>query len=205
MANTARTVAVATGLVAAGLAGTAPAASGADAERPAIRILAVNKVSVPPADVLVRAQAETTRIYAAAGVRLVWNDPLSSISRLTMMVVPASNLELTKDAADALGAAPAADEGTGRLAYALYARIEATAERHGTDVAKVLGIVMAHELGHLLLAHGTHSSAGIMSGRWGQFEMDLVAAGLLSFTKEQAESIRRAVVGMNARQRKPSS
>jgi hypothetical protein len=85
------------------------------------------------------------------------------------------------------------------LAYAFYARIDATAERHGTDVAKVLGIVMAHELGHLLLAHGTHSSAGIMSGRWGQFEMDLVAAGLLSFTKEQAESIRRAVAALTSR------
>ena len=51
--------------------------------------------------------------------------------------------------------------------------------------AKVLGIVMAHEIGHLLLGFGAHSSAGIMSGRWGKFEMDLVAAGLLGFTKDR--------------------
>ena len=117
------------------------------------------------------------------------------------MMIPAdSNLGVGVEdvAADAMGAAPAADDGTGRVAYAFYVRIEALAQRRGIDVAKVLGIVMAHEIGHLLLGFGAHSSAGIMSGRWGKFEMDLVAAGLLGFTKEQADVIRRAVVRLNA-------
>ena len=87
------------------------------------------------------------------------------------------------------------------MAYACYGRIEALAKRGGIDAAKVLGIVMAHEIGHLLLGRGAHSSAGIMSGRWGKFEMDLVVVGLLGFTKEQADLIRRAVVGMNAHQK----
>jgi len=198
MAKAVRTVAVAMGLAAATMARAASAAFSAEAELPAIRILVMSHVGVPPPDVLFRAQAETARVYSAVGVRLVWNDALTSPARLTMMIIPASNLEVTKGSTDALGAAPAADEGTGRLAYAFYARIETLAQRHGIDVAKVLGTVMAHELGHLLLARGAHSSAGIMSGRWGRFEMDLVAAGLLNFTKEQAELIRRTVVRMNA-------
>ena len=199
MANTARRVVVAMGLVAAGLAGTAAEAFGAGAELPAIRILVVNKVGVRSTDVLVRAQSETARIYAAVGVRLEWTG-LPALPRLAMMITPDSNLGGQDVAADAMGAAPAADEKTGRVAYAFYARIEALAKRGGSDVAKVLGIVMAHEIGHLLLGRGAHSSAGIMSGRWGKFEMDLVAAGLLGFTKEQADLIRQAVVRMNAHQ-----
>lgn len=192
MVKTARTVVVAMGLMAAGPAGGAPATLDTEHE-PAMKILVMNHVGVPPRDVVIRAQAETARIYAAVGVRLDWIDPLPAFPRLTMKIISDSNLGGQKGAADALGAAPAADEGTGRVAYAFYARIEATAQRHGTDVAKVLGLVMAHELGHLLLARGAHSSTGIMSGRWGKFEMELLGAGLLSFTKEQAELIRTAV------------
>ena len=197
MANAIRKLVV-MGIVAIGLAGTTPAAFGGEPELSAMRILVINKAGVPPPDVLVRAQAETARIYAAVGVRLVWTDPLSFFSRLTMMIVPTSNLELTKGAADAMGAAPAADEGTGRLAYAFYDRIEASAQLHGADPAKVLGYVMAHELGHILLARGSHSAEGIMNGRWGEFEMDLVAASLLRFTKAQATSIRSTVDDLNA-------
>ena len=183
-------------LVAAGLAGTVAEAFGADADLPAIRILVVNKIGVPPTDVLVRAQSETARIYAAVGVRLEWAGQ-PALPRLVMMIPSDSNLGVGVEdvAPDAMGAAPAADEQTGRVAYAFYGRIEALAKRGGIDAAKVLGIVMAHEIGHLLLGRGAHSSAGIMSGRWGKFEMDLVAVGLLGFTKEQADLIRRAVVG----------
>jgi hypothetical protein len=83
------------------------------------------------------------------------------------------------------------------VAYAFYGPIEASAERQ-TDVAKLLGCLMAHELGHLLLVRGSHSPAGLMKNRWSQSEMDLVTASLLMFTKEQAKSIRLAVRKMNA-------
>ena len=85
MAKTSRRV-VAIGLVALGLAGTTPAAFGAEPELPAIRIL-VNTVPGVPIDVLLRAKAETARIYADAGVRLVWSDPSRTLPRLTVMIV----------------------------------------------------------------------------------------------------------------------
>jgi len=82
MAKTARTVAVAAGLVVVGLAGAPSAAFGSDAELPAIRIL-VNSVPGVPIDVLLRAKVETTRIYADAGVKLVWSDLSRTLPLLT--------------------------------------------------------------------------------------------------------------------------
>jgi hypothetical protein len=198
MATTARTVMMAMGLVVVGLAATTPETFGEEPEGSAIRILVINKMGLPPRDTLVEAQAEAARIYAAVGVRIAWTESLSTLPRLTMMIVSNPNAWPERVGADALGAAPAADQGTGHLAYAFHDRIRASAQRHVTDPAKVLGHVMAHELGHLLLARASHSSTGIMSDRWGQFEMDLIAANLMKFTNEQARLIRRTVAGMNA-------
>jgi hypothetical protein len=184
--------------MAIGQTGIATTSFDAEADLPAIRILVTSHAGLVPRDVLVRAQSETARSYAALGVRLVWNDPGASLPHLAMLIVSSLTSASAKCATEALGAAPAANQGTGRLAYAFYAPIEASAQRYRIDVAKVLGIVMAHELGHLLLAREPHSSAGIMSGRWGQFEMELIAAGLLSFTKDEGDFIRSAVIEMNA-------
>jgi hypothetical protein len=158
----------------------------------------MSNVGVPPPDILQRAQAETARIYAAIGVTLVWTETLPSLPLLTVKIVSEPILGTQKGVANAMGFAPGADEGTGRTAYAFYGRIEASAQRHRTDVAKVLGYVIAHELGHILLARGTHSSAGIMNGRWNQFQMDLVADSLMRFTNEQATLIRATAAEMNA-------
>ncbi len=198
MAKTARTVVVAVGLVVVGLAAVTPVAFGEEPKGSAIRILVIHDMSVPLRNTLSQAQDETERIYAAAGVKLVWTDALATLPRLTMMIVPNPTAWRERVSADALGAAPAAEEGMGRLAYAFHERIEASAQKHGTDPAKILGCVMAHELGHLLLGRGSHLSTGIMSGRWDQFWIHTVERSLLRFTKIQAELIRRTVAEMNA-------
>jgi hypothetical protein len=160
-------------------------------------MILVNSVPGVPIDVLLRAKDETARIYADAGVRLAWSDPSRILPRLTVMVVSNPDAWQKRVGAHALGAAPGSDDGTGRLVYAFYGRIGAASQQHRTDVGKLLGYVMAHELGHILLAGGSHSPTGIMSDRWGQFTMDLVAENLLRFTKEEAESIRTSVRNMH--------
>jgi hypothetical protein len=158
----------------------------------------MSHVGVPPPDILLQAQAETARIYAAIGVKLVWTDPSRALPLLTVKIVSEPILGTQNGVADAMGFAPGADEGTGRVAYASYGRIDASAQRHRTEVAKVLGHVIAHELGHILLARGAHSKAGIMNGRWNQFHMDLIAVSLLGFTNQQVKLIRSRVAEMNA-------
>ena len=62
----------------------------------------------------------------------------------------------------------------------------------GYDAARavVLGHVIAHEIGHLLLGPGSHSRTGIMSCPWSQAELKQIATTHLSFTDGQAVAIR---------------
>ena len=56
--------------------------------------------------------------------------------------------------------------GTGTLATVFVDRIGASAGRVRGDVATILGRVIAHEIGHLLVGTTSHASHGIMRGHW---------------------------------------
>ena len=58
------------------------------------------------------------------------------------------------------------------------------------DLASLLGAIMAHEIGHLLLKAETHSDAGIMQGQWARDVMRLIGKGRLRFTPDEAERMR---------------
>jgi hypothetical protein len=62
----------------------------------------------------------------------------------------------------------------------------------GYDAARavVLGHLIAHEIGHLLLGPGRHSSTGIMSFPWSQSVLRQIARAHLSFTADETELIR---------------
>jgi len=57
--------------------------------------------------------------------------------------------------------------------------------------AVVLGHVIVHEIGHLLLGPGSHSRTGIMSYPWSQTELKQMATAHLSFTDGEAAVIRQ--------------
>jgi hypothetical protein len=54
----------------------------------------------------------------------------------------------------------------------------------------ILGHLAAHELGHLLLGAGSHSSTGIMHVPWHLKELDIIAQGLMVFRPQEAERMR---------------
>jgi hypothetical protein len=54
----------------------------------------------------------------------------------------------------------------GWLATVFSDRVRAAAERVGVDAGIVLGRVMAHEVGHLLLGIDYHGSDGVMRAEW---------------------------------------
>ena len=61
------------------------------------------------------------------------------------------------------------------------------------DAPVILGCVMVHEIGHLLLGPNSHSAIGIMQPRWGKYQVRQIMKGELVFTEEQSELIRAEV------------
>jgi len=57
--------------------------------------------------------------------------------------------------------------------------------------AVILGHVMLHELGHLLLGVGSHGATGLMHVPWHRKELEQADQGALLFTPWEAETLRR--------------
>jgi hypothetical protein len=68
--------------------------------------------------------------------------------------------------------------------------IETLAQGVESRLAGILGCMMAHELGHLLLGRGSHSGAGIMHVPWGHKELDQAEAGNLNFVRLEVRRMR---------------
>jgi hypothetical protein len=159
-------------------------------------VLSLNNAGVSNT-VLRGAQAEAAQIYATAGVTIVWTEPAgiarpASVSRLSMVILMDATVGHLARSPKVMGTTPFTSGGPGRTTYVFYERIETFAQTYRIDVSTFLGCVMAHEMGHLLLDRGAHSSAGLMRGKWEQWELNRARAGRLHFTKQEAAEIRRS-------------
>lgn len=59
--------------------------------------------------------------------------------------------------------------------------------------AAVLGHVLAHELGHILLAHDGHTETGLMKARWSIDEQRDMVDHPMHFTSSEADTIRQTL------------
>ena len=75
----------------------------------------------------------------------------------------------------------------------LVRRIERLTSQTGRDFGQVLGHVLAHEIGHLLLPPNSHSGAGIMAAR---IDLVRVENGSLWFDPHQGLMIRARVASI---------
>jgi hypothetical protein len=155
---------------------------------PSVFLYLANEAGVS-ADIVADARQEVIRIYAQIGVRVIWaahttgspKDPLIIIiSPITGQLVGPTSL----------GLAVRGTNSSGRLAYVFYDRVQPLARKHQMREASLLGVVIAHEIGHLLLPYGSHSPSGLMQGEWDDRQFLLARARLLRFTAQQAELIR---------------
>jgi len=71
--------------------------------------------------------------------------------------------------------------------------LQLATEQSNAGRGMLLGYVMAHEIGHLLLHHPSHSPAGIMRAQWDEDDMLRLAQGALSFDPQEAAEIRMEV------------
>lgn len=157
-----------------------------------------NRVGVP-ADDMAAAKREVEDIFANAGVRISWKEgrfPASVVDTITrgvatrqiaVMLISNSDDPLPGASGCALGFAAKRPA----VAYAYYNRILEQSWLHPIDVRALLGRVIAHELGHVLLPSNSHSLYGIMRGN-----IDLAMGHPDRFTRDQALAIRAALAGL---------
>jgi len=191
-------------VVALGLACVGQAAS-ADQIEPARVALSIRDTAQVPYDTLARAQMEMTRIYRQAGIEIVWlpapslsgDKEASHESRFMIAILSHAQAQRLDPALtrDAVGVAVSDGVSRGRVAYVFFKRVEQLTGGNGVDLAHVLGIAMAHELGHLLLPAKAHAQAGLMRANWTKKDLQLAQRSRLFFSAEQGELIRSRTGG----------
>jgi hypothetical protein len=191
MAKSARRVLAATGLVVVGLAGITPPAFAkpeSSAKSMTLMVLVENRASVP-ANILEKAREDATRVFQDIEIAIVWLE--GGDARLenpavlkSVSIVRLLPRELAEHTNGRLGMA-----GSGaRIVSVFYNRIQDLASTHNdADTASILGHVIAHEIGHLLLPPGAHSRSGIMQA---ELNTQVAARRGLYFTASQARQIR---------------
>jgi len=138
----------------------------------AIRVQVQDYAQVPH-KMLEQAERVATDILADTGIQLSWvNCPAAGClepilpAELDLRILPQSMAERLPASNDALGFTwVSTEKGPCYLANVLYHRVEMLADALACPRADILGYVMAHELGHLLLRSSAHSSIGIMRAR----------------------------------------
>ncbi len=83
-----------------------------------------------------------------------------------------------------MGRAFLPEHGAGYLADAYFQSVQDLAGRHQIDAEVLLGFVIAHELGHLLLGPG-HAPDGVMRARWNISELKALRQRWLQFNRSQ--------------------
>jgi hypothetical protein len=157
-----------------------------------------DRVAVPD-DVLRSAKTVATRIYAKIGVGLVWAVDTSTHGRsdachgrdaapsLRIIIVPSGQAEHLDADPKKLGLAAGGKGQYGTVAYVFYDRVRNLSLRYEQHRrGGILGHVVAHEIGHLLLPYGTHSGTGLMRADWSHDDLEHAAHGTLLFSPEEA-------------------
>jgi hypothetical protein len=86
---------------------------------------------------------------------------------------------------DVFGVAFLDENGQGKYADVFFDRVNTLHRDAGANLGRLLGAVVAHEIGHLL-GFKSHSMWGIMSAHWEQDHLRRLERGALLFTPEQA-------------------
>ena len=95
---------------------------------------------------------------------------------------------------EAFGVAYVVEEtNRGWLATVFADRIRGASTRLGVEDGTLLGLVTAHEIGHLLLGVGYHGEAGVMRADW-QGQPVTAAREQWHFSRLEAAAMRRAAV-----------
>lgn len=150
--------------------------------------VAIHNSAGVDATVLEPARARASAIFARAGVHVDWDGSGATGFRVQVLLRP-RNLQAAPGQQRVMGVALAADERRAVLSL-FFDAVTDVARRYGAPVSDVLGIALAHEMGHVLLPPPSHSPEGIMQASWEGDDIRHALLGDLAFTDAQAEQMR---------------
>ena len=152
----------------------------------------------PPKNRISTTRLLRSSIYARIGIALVLAEQLEGAAapdamHLTVVMVSGGGIERLMKInpslpASVLGVAP---DHTGHV-YLFWDRIVARARRANVRVDRVVGRVLAHEIGHHLLPARGHSDAGLMRA-----SLNYQTSEPPSFTHDQVDSMRALLIAAN--------
>ena len=167
-------------------------------DRPLYMTIVVQDLAGLSPTVIKEAETVVTRIYSQIGVDITWRnivgfeeptaidqaaDVVDAESIIHVGLLSAEMERRARPDRATLGMAiPGA-----RLVRVFVDRVEFLARGAQEDVGDVLGHVIAHEIGHVLLGPNAHSTAGLMAA---SLDLPRIALGGLWFDRVQAAIIR---------------
>lgn len=148
-----------------------------------------NDARIPATD-LAQVERLVESSYLSIGVRMIWehgevplDDPRGLRVHVRLLSRTRADRKITTERirGDVLGQTnrPA------RIVYIFCNRIVEASVKYSKEYTRILGFVVAHELGHVLLPAGSHSDAAMMNGR-----TNLWAKPSYDFTPEEGAAIR---------------
>ena len=199
MKNTAATLLTLSILVASLISQVTEARERTTAPPVSVTVSVFNDAAVPTS-VLAEAQERATAVMNQAGVSLTWLDcgapgsraPESGCSAIAFPQHFSVRLvsKATPSKADIFGQSFQDEAGEGNYAVVYYPGLAGSKVAETLHTGKLLGLVVAHEVGHLLLGRNSHSADGVMAAVWQVSEMRRATQGNLFFSREQADQIR---------------
>jgi hypothetical protein len=166
------------------------------ADRMQITVLVYNYADVEPATLLA-AQKAAAKTYEKAGVAIVWrNCPVETEANRCVQTADPDQLVLNIAhgnqmlTSDTYGVALQGRDGWGTVCDVFYDRIlELHRGFRRADEATILGIIVAHELGHLLLGENSHSATGVMQAVFQYRDFIPTTFGVITFNRQQVRRI----------------
>jgi hypothetical protein len=167
---------------------TAPAFAADALEAITVHVRLLNHARVSRS-ALRQAEEQVARIYAASGIQILWvaDAPSTSLGRTSDVLLLSPWMEDHFVAAEGVPSRVLglATRDAGR-AFIFTDRTMALARHLGVDPADALGVVIAHELGHLLLPDAGHSATGLMQSGY-----SLGNSSARRFTPAEGDAIRQ--------------
>jgi hypothetical protein len=163
-----------------------------------------------PSTAVEKARRAAEMPFGVAGIHLRWLDcPITAGSQaapvpecdapsrptdLRVIVLPERMARKMAARSGQFGMAILNDGGFSNHSYVFAERALNMATESRGQWKTILGHLVAHEIGHLLLGTNGHSQTGIMRSNWKSADIKAAMMGRLSFTPDQVHRIRGEVL-----------